>query len=326
MITLFELARPKQWVKNGFVFAALIFAKRIGEIEAMAQTLGAFALFCLFSSCVYILNDIVDLERDRLHPDKRKRPLPSGRLSIKAAIIANALLFSIASIGAAFLSLEFLLICYVYIGANLFYSFRGKSIVILDGMLIALGFVLRTYAGAVVIGEEFSSWLYICAIFVSLFLAFCKRRQEILLLGESNAHGHRAILREYSTTLLDQIIAVVTAATLVTYSLYCIDTIDRAQLDIKYQLMQIEMTPTLVPSEVDSTPMSEEEGPFTVNRHSDKMKYSIPFVIYGLFRYLYLVYQKDEGGNPSELLLSDRPLLLNGVLWLSVVLWVLYMA
>ena len=283
---LFEIARPKHWVKNAFVFAPLIFAKRVGDPDSVLQASLAFILFGLFSSCVYMLNDIVDLERDRQHPGKCRRPLPSGRLTIRQVAAAIAACFVVASLGAAALSWKFLLVGWSYGALNVLYSYHCRSIVILDGMFIAAGFVLRAYAGAVVIEADFSDWLYICAIFVSLFLAFSKRRHEILLLGDEQAKDHRAILEEYSLHLLDQIIAIVAAATVVSYSLYCID--------------------------------------FTHPTATGSMKYTLPFVIYGMFRYLYLVYRREEGGNPTELLLSDRPLLLNGLLWLVVVFWALY--
>ncbi len=234
-----------------------------------------------------MMNDIADIERDKQHPEKRNRPLPSGRLQIHTVRAAGIVLFSIATLVSAFLSWQFLAVALLYFFTNVLYSFWCRSIVILDGMLIALGFVLRTYAGAVVIEEAFSEWLYICATFVSLFLAFCKRRHEIILLGGETAQNHRAILREYSTQLLDQIIAIVTSATVVTYSLYCI-------------------------------------LPHSSGEDYPSMKYSIPFVLYGLFRYLYLVYSKEEGGNPTEVLLTDRPLFINGILWLAVVFWALY--
>lgn len=285
---LIEIARPKQWVKNAFVFAPLIFSERVTELEACLRAGLAFALFCAISSCVYMMNDIADLERDRLHPEKRGRPLPSGRLSVRAVSVALALVFAAASAVAYWLSWKFFLTAWIYFGINVLYSFRCKSVVILDGMMIAAGFVLRAYAGAVVIGAVFSDWLYICATFVSLFLAFSKRRHEILLLGIEDAKNHRAILAEYNIQLLDQIISAVTAATVVTYSLYCID-------------------------------MRHETA-------SPAMKYTIPFVVYGLFRYLYLIYRRDEGGNPTELLLKDRPLLVNGFLWLVVVFWALQQA
>lgn len=287
-LALIEIARPKQWVKNAFVFAALIFSQSIFDVSAVLNAAAAFALFCLYSSCVYMMNDIADVERDRQHPKKRNRPLPSGRLRIPAVIFAAVVLFIVASLGSALLSLNFLYIGLAYFAANIVYSFVCRSVVILDGMIIALGFLLRLYAGALVIGAEVSDWLYLCGLFVSLFLAFCKRRHEIILLGEESAGDHRAILKEYSTQFLDQIISIVTASTAVTYSLYCLD---------KSQ---------------------------TVDNHHDGLMLTIPFVLYGLLRYLYLVYQRDEGGNPSELLLSDKPILINGVLWLGVVFWALY--
>lgn len=296
--SLLEITRPRQWVKNCFVFAPLIFAKEITNPVAVERSILAFLFFCLFSSSIYILNDIADVERDRLHPKKQKRPLPSGRLSINSAWWACSILFATALTGSAFLSLPYTVIGLIYITIHFLYSFGGKSIVVLDGMMVAAGFVLRTYAGAVVIDVNFSDWLYICALFVSLFLAFSKRRHEIILLGEEDARNHREILQEYSTQFLDHIITIVTAATLVTYSLYCIDTTH----------------PAAQPSITGS--VSSNYNPL--------MKYSIPFVIYGVFRYLYLVYRKEEGGNPTELLLSDRPTMLNGVLWLAVVFGALY--
>lgn len=296
---LLEIARPHQWVKNCFVFAPLIFAKEIGNLAAVKLSLFAFFFFCLYSSSIYTLNDISDLERDRQHPKKRKRPLPSGRLSIDAAWMSSITLFLVALLGGGLLlGWRYTAIGLIYMAIHFLYSFGGKSIVVLDGMMVAAGFVLRTYAGAIVIKVDFSDWLYICALFVSLFLAFSKRRHEIILLGEEDARNHREILQEYSTQFLDHIITIVTAATLVTYSLYCID------------------------SKQIAAPLSH--GSPTLSNYNPLMKYTIPFVIYGVFRYLYLVYRKEEGGNPTELLLSDRPLLVNGLLWLAVVFGALY--
>ncbi len=288
-LALVEIARPRQWVKNTFVFAALIFSKNIFDPHSVIRAAEAFVLFCLYSSCVYMMNDIADVERDRQHPKKRNRPLPSGRLTVSTVAIAGVVLFVIATACSAIVSLNFMYVGLVYFAANIAYSFWCRSIVILDGMIIALGFLLRLYAGAMVIGAEVSNWLYLCGLFVSLFLAFCKRRHELVLLGEESAGDHRAILREYSTQFIDQIISIVTASTAVTYSLYCLD---------------------------------KSQG---LENHNDGMMLTIPFVLYGLLRYLYLVYQKDEGGNPSELLLSDKPIVINGFLWLGVVYWALYM-
>lgn len=311
VVYLIEIARPRQWIKNAFVFAALIFAQRYTDPVAVWKTVLAFLLFCMFSSCVYMINDVADIERDRIHPKKKTRPLPSGRLSVSAVIVGCAVLGSV-SLLVSLLALPpyFTFIALSYVAIHIYYSYHGKSAVVLDGMLVASGFVLRTYAGAVVIEVNFSDWLYICAMFVSLFLAFCKRRHEMILLGEDDAASHRAILQEYSTQLLDQIIAIVTAATLVTYSLYCIDGSQIESL--------LKKSPHLVAA--DSANLDRIEN--TVKYHP-KMKYSIPFVIYGVFRYLYLVYRKEEGGNPTELLLTDRPLLLNGFFWLFTVFWAL---
>ncbi|MDX9753690.1 MAG: decaprenyl-phosphate phosphoribosyltransferase [bacterium] len=289
LFALIETARPKQWIKNGFIFAALIFAKEITNLDSVWRAFAAFFLFCFYSSCVYMINDVADIERDRLHPEKKHRPLPSGRVTVPVVLVFCVLLFLGSALASALLSIPFLCIGLFYVGINIFYSFKLKEVAIIDGMVIALGFVIRTYAGAIVIGATFSDWLYICAIFVSLFLAFCKRRHEIILLGEENARNHRAILNEYTTQLLDQIIAIVTAATAVTYSLYCIEATNPAAHEYPY------------------------------------IKFTIPFVLYGLFRYLYLVYRKDEGGNPTEILLSDRPLLYNGLAWFLVVLMALYL-
>jgi 4-hydroxybenzoate polyprenyltransferase len=301
-LALLEIARPKQWVKNAFLFAPLIFAKDFLYLESNFRAGLAFVLFCLFSSCVYMLNDIADLERDREHPEKCKRPLPSGRLNVSTVAMTLAFLLIGCSVVAYWLSPQFLGIAYTYIVMNILYSFYWKTVVILDCMIIAAGFVLRAYAGAVVIGATFSDWLYICATFISLFLAFSKRRHEIILLGDDKAKDHRAILAEYSIPLLDQIISIVTAATIVTYALYCIDTAKPLEEYIKHAMIN---------------PSAPE-----IPTH-ENMKYTLPFVIYGVFRYLYLVYRKKEGGNPTELLLSDPHLIINGFIWLGVVFWAL---
>jgi len=286
LYALIEIARPKQWVKNAFVFAPVIFARRVDDPYAIGVTLLAFVLFSLVSSCVYMINDIADLDRDRLHPKKKTRPLPSGRLSVTTVSVVCLLLLVLCGSLSLMVNWRFSVILLVYVAINLLYSYGFRSAVILDGMFIAAGFVLRTIAGAIVINEHISDWLFICALFVSLFLAYCKRRNEIEVLDITSAAGHRAILKEYSTELLDKIISIVTGATVVTYALYCID----------------ENNPT----------------------YSPWMKLTIPFVIYGLFRYLYLVDRKEEGGNPTEVLLADKPLLINGFLWLAVVFWAVY--
>ena len=279
---LFEACRPKQWIKNGFVLAPLVFGQRLSEWDALAHSALAFVLFCAYSSSVYLLNDVADVERDRLHPEKRNRPLPSGRLTTRAALTAAAVLagvaalFSLSILGAAFFRVGL-----AYLLLNLAYSWRLKRVVILDGLCIATGFVLRTIAGAISIAGENSDWLYLCTVLLSLLLAFSKRRHEVALL-EGAASDHRRILAEYPLPFLDQIIAVVTGATVVCYSLYTLD------------VRTIE------------------------HFGSDGLKFTIPFVLYGLLRYLFLVYRCEKGGNPTELVLSDRPLMLTVIGWLLV--------
>jgi len=315
---LWEISRPRQWVKNAFVFAPLLFAKRAADPVALERVCLAFGLFCLFSSCVYMINDIADLERDRRHPKKKHRPLPAGRIGVSTVSAAAAAVLAAAVAGSLLLSWEFAGVGMAYWLIHVAYSFGAKSAVILDGMMIAAGFVLRTYAGAVVIDVIFSDWLYICALFVSLFLAFSKRRHEIILLGEEDARNHREILQEYSTQLLDQIIAVVTAATVVSYSLYCIDT-----TSVKEQMLTGKTAAGRELSGAEPAGGPPPPNPHGSLGYNPRMKYTIPFVIYGLFRYLYLIYRREEGGNPTELLLSDKPLILNGMGWLIAVFWAL---
>ncbi|HOE12265.1 MAG TPA: decaprenyl-phosphate phosphoribosyltransferase [bacterium] len=289
LASLLETARIKQWIKNLFVFAPLVFSHGLFSVGPFSRTLAAFFIFCFFSSSVYFLNDVVDIDRDRLHPQKRRRPLPSGRLSIRAALVASCVLLCLAILlSLVVFDIRFLAIGLTYIVVNVAYSFWLKSAVLLDGMSIAAGFVLRTFAGAFAIGAMMSDWLYLCALLISLFLAFCKRRHELALLQDAAAN-HRAILEEYPIEFLDQLISVLTAATLVCYSLY---TLDR------------EVT----------TPLRLGGG----------LKLTIPFVIYGLLRYQFLVYRRQEGGNPADLLLRDKPLMVNFALWLAFVLCIIY--
>ncbi|MDA0748987.1 MAG: decaprenyl-phosphate phosphoribosyltransferase, partial [bacterium] len=247
----------------------------------------AFALFCLISGAVYLFNDIRDIENDRLHPEKCNRPIASGRLGVRTAGIA-ALFLSTFAIWAAFqLNLEFGGVLLAYGLLNLAYSLHLKHIVILDVMLIATGFLLRAIGGAFAIGVEISSWLILCTMLLALFLGFVKRRQELILL-DSAAAGHRRILDEYTPQFLDQMISIVTAGALVSYALYT---------------MSPEVTQKL------GTP---------------HLNLTIPFVIYGLLRYLYLVYTRNQGGNPASTVLGDPSLLINIALWFLTVTSLLY--
>ena len=266
---LLKTMRPRQWTKNGFVFVALFFDGQLLSAVSLARTLMAFALLCLMSSAVYIMNDLVDIESDRQHPTKRKRPLPSGQLSPTTARIAS-IVFALGSLVAGFLlSVEFGFILLAYLVIQIAYTFWLKHVVLLDVSIIAAGFVLRIAAGVTIIDvQRFSPWLYVFGGFLALFLALGKRRHELSLLGE-NARSHRAILEEYNLNLIDRLLDTVTTSAIVSYSLY-----------------------TFL---ADGLP----------ENHS--MMLTVPFLMYGVFRYLYLIHVRNEGGAPEEILLRDRP-------------------
>ena len=275
-LLLLKTMRPRQWSKNAVVFAALVFAFRLGNGQAVALTVAAFILFCLLSSAVYIMNDLADREADRQHPRKRLRPLASGALSPTIATVACVVLL-VGTLALAFLiNWQFGAICVVYFASQVAYSFWLKHVVIVDVLLLASGFVLRAMAGALVIGVPISPWLYVCVTLLGLFIGVSKRRHELILLS-AGAGSHRKILEEYSPAFLDQMNTVVTAGSVMSYAQY---TFTAENLP-KNHLMMI----------------------------------TIPFVLYGIFRYLYLIYQKNEGGTPEELLLRDRPLLIDVILW-----------
>ncbi len=283
-----ESMRPAQWTKNFFVFAALIFARKFFEEALLLRAGAAFVIFCLQSSAFYIFNDLCDREEDRAHPKKSRRPIARGDLTPAAALTAF-IFFSLASLVAAFfLHRSFFLVVLLYFFLQLGYSLKLKQVVILDIFVIAAGFVIRVIAGGLVIDVPISSWLLICASLLALFLAMSKRRHELVLL-EDKASEHRPILKEYSAYLLDQMIAVVTASTLIAYCLYTI---------------------------------SEE----TVEKFgTHNLVWTSGFVLYGIFRYLYLVHQKKKGGRPEEIVLQDKPLLVNIVLWIGAVILILYL-
>jgi 4-hydroxybenzoate polyprenyltransferase len=280
--------RPTQWPKNLFVLAPLVFGRLLGDRAAIVHALVALAAFCLASSTVYIINDIKDREEDRNHPLKRHRPLAAGTLSVTAAVAALAVLAAAAIALAVSLGTSFALILGGYIVLNVFYTGGLKHVVILDVMIISAGFVLRVLAGAAATGVQVSSWLLLCTIFLSLFLAFSKRRHEITLLAEG-ATSQRRVLDHYSVAFLDQMINVVTASAVVSYALYAV-------------------------------------APETVEKyHTQHLIYTLPMVLFGIFRYLYLMYQQPGERNPTEAILGDPPFLINMVLWgLAVVLIVYY--
>lgn len=287
--SLVRLARPSQWLKNGVVLAALVFSGEATHISALEVTALAVAIFCLLSSSVYVLNDLVDRDKDRRHPLKKGRPIASGQVSPAAAILFCALALVVALTGAWFINWSFFIISLGYFVLNFSYSFWLKNIVIVDAMSIAVGFVLRAYAGAYAIEVPASKWLLINTLFLALFLAFGKRRHELVFL-EDDAASHRTILSKYSPYLLDQLIGIVTASVVVVYMLYTF-----------------------------SPEVSTKLG-------TENLFLTIPFVIYGIFRYLYLIHQEEKGGSPTRVLISDRPILVNVILWLATVVLVLYIA
>jgi 4-hydroxybenzoate polyprenyltransferase len=287
MRTIFVTLRPQQWVKNFVLFAGLIFSQHLGNTAMVLKTIAGFGLFCLLSSSVYILNDILDAESDRKHPLKSNRPIARGDIRISTAIFLFIIL-ALISLGLAFLlSPFFALTAAIYFVLNLLYSVYLKHVVIIDVMCIALGFVIRAVAGAVVIGVTISSWLVVCTTLLALFLGFGKRRHELLLL-ETQATDHRKSLSEYSPYFLDQMIAVVTASTVVAYAFYTLSP----EVEMKLGTKHMDLT--------------------------------IPFVLYGVFRYLYLIHQKEGGGSPTRMLLNDKPILANIILWLLAVILIVY--
>jgi 4-hydroxybenzoate polyprenyltransferase len=281
--------RPEQWTKNLVVLAALALSKHLFEPALFVRSLSAFAIFCGLSGAAYLLNDLVDLEQDRLHPRKRLRPLASGALSPRTAAVTSAAL-GLGCLGASFrLGLPFAACAVLYLLLNLVYSLVFKNAVILDVLCISLGFVLRAVAGGVVIAVTVSDWLLVCTFLLALFLALSKRRHELTLLTDAAA-GHRKILAEYSPYLLDQMISVVTASCLTAYAFYTM-------------------------------------APETVEKYkTGRLAWTIPFVLYGIFRYLYLVHRKEQGGSPTDMLMTDRPLLIAVALWALALVAIVYTA
>jgi len=289
---LVQLARPWQWSKNGILFAGLIFSRHVFVSDYVLRTVAATAVFCLASSAIYAFNDVLDLERDRLHPEKRDRPVASGRVGRPAALALVGVLLAVSFFGAVRLGGAFLWVLLSFVVLNAAYSAWLKKVVILDVMMIALSFVVRAIAGVVALcpldrAIELSPWLLVCTLFLALFLGYGKRRHELLLL-ETEASEHRATLGEYTRPFLDQLISVVTAATLIAYAIYTV-------------------------------------APGTVSKfQSRSLVFTVPLVVFGVFRYLYLIEHKREGGNPSRAFYRDLPLLLTILGWLGAVMVILY--
>ena len=279
--------RPGQWTKNFAVFAALVFAEKLFDVNAVALSVAAFAIFCALSGVVYLINDIADRRSDREHPLKRRRPIASGALPVPMAAAA-ATIIGAAALAAAFsVGWSLGLVAAGYVALQALYSGPLKHIVIIDVLALSIGFVLRAAAGAVAIDVRISHWLFVCTILLAMFLALAKRRHELVLLADSAA-SHRPILGEYSPYLLDQMIGVMTASTLIAYIFYTI-----------------------------SPETAEKFG-------TDLLGLTIPFPLYGIFRYLYLVHRREGGGSPAELLINDRPLLACVMLWVAAVVVIIY--
>jgi 4-hydroxybenzoate polyprenyltransferase len=279
--------RPEQWTKNLILFGGLLFGQRLFDLQSVLYAAAAFVIFCALSGVVYLLNDVADRDGDRVHPLKRHRPIASGALPASTAVAAAAAIGLLALVAAFLLRVQFGFFAAAYLALLTFYSGPLKHVVIIDVLTIAIGFVLRAAAGAVAIDVPISNWLLFITILGALFLALSKRRHELVLLADG-ATGHRPILQEYTPYLLDQMIAVVTASTLVAYAFYTV-------------------------------------SPDTVEKfHTNHLGLTLPFLLYGIFRYLYLVHQKEGGGSPSEMLLNDRPLLACVALWALAVALIIY--
>ncbi|MBM3298534.1 MAG: decaprenyl-phosphate phosphoribosyltransferase [Deltaproteobacteria bacterium] len=290
VVASIKLMRPTQWIKNAFVFMPVIFGARLLHLEDVLRVLEMFVAFCMTASATYVLNDYIDRDRDRLHPLKKHRPLASGAINSTLAFALTAVLIAIALVMAAVSHSPALgyAVLAGYVALQMAYSLWLKDMVILDVLSIASGFLLRVLAGAVVVDLTVSSWLVLCTFSVAIFLALGKRRHEVVILSE-NASNHRPVLENYNVALLDQLVQVATTSTFIFYCLYSV------------------------------------RGNPATGLQAERMMFTIPLVTYGLFRYLYLIYHKEEGGSPTVLLLTDPPLLICSILWLTACVAVLYL-
>ncbi len=280
-----ELIRIKQWIKNLFVFAPLVFSKNLFNFDLLIKTFFTFILLSLLTSGLYVFNDLIDLENDKHHPVKKERPLSKGLFSKKFAIIIIILFISMSIIFSLILSQKLFFIFLLYIFINFLYTLYLKKVVLIDVFVIALNFTLRIFSGSIVTNISLSSWLLLCTLFLSLFLGFSKRRFEIVTLKE-NANKHREVLSFYSIELLDRMITVIATSTILSYALYTVS---------------IE----------------------TKEKFGESLFFTIPFVIYGILRYLYLIYKKSEG-EPTKLVFEDIPLLITILLWIITSIFFIY--
>ncbi len=293
MNTLWNLIvtmRLKQWTKNLVLFAGVLFSREFTDPELVKTSLLGFAVFCILSGAIYTINDVIDRKKDLEHPAKARRPIASGRLSVAAALSAATVLLAGALSVSAFLGLEFFLLAAGFVAVNLLYSAVTRNVVILDAISISFSFLLRAGAGVAVLHPlmpelEFSPWLWICTLFLSLFLAICKRRHEIDRLED--AGRHRSSLKDYSAQLLDQLVGLTATASMISYSIYTV-------------------------------------WPSTVAKFgTTSLVYTIPFVAFGIMRYLFLVYNRDSGGDPSGVLLTEKAIIIDVFLWFLAVLLII---
>jgi 4-hydroxybenzoate polyprenyltransferase len=283
-----RLVRPSQWIKNLFLFAALVFAKELFEVDKILITLQAFAAFCLTASSVYIINDILDVEADRAHPKKRFRPIAAHSITIPQALVLLAGLIALGLVIVYPLPSKFKVILAGYFVINLAYSFKLKEIMLLDVFIIAAGFMLRVLGGAYAIDVAVSSWLVLCTMFISLFLGFAKRRGELVAVQSAGALSERKVLQQYRQEVLDQMLTITGAGTVISYALY-----------------------TVAPRTLETF-------------HTDKLIYTTVFVIYGVFRYIHLAHSTDSTENPTAVITSDIPIIIVAALWILSCVLLIY--
>lgn len=283
-----RLARPYQWIKNLFLFAPLIFSRHLFDVDFFKTETIGFVVFCLLSSTVYVLNDIADREADRQHPIKRERPIAAGKISVNGGAVFAVLLLLVTIALASRLNAQFQLVAGLYALLNVAYSFRLKRIILVDVFIVAAGFMLRVLAGAFVIEVEVSHWLVLCTLFVSLFLAMSKRRGELMLVRESNDFSERPVLREYDVAFIDQIITITAAGMAISYALYTV----------------AERTVAMF--------------------NTENLIFTTVFVLFGIFRYLFLIRRKKTEDNPTLLLVSDTVMMVNVAAWFAICVLIIY--
>ena len=288
MLNYIKLVRVPQWIKNFFVFVPLLFSQHIFNKDYFIPALAAFLMFCLVSSIVYVFNDIVDIEADRVHPTKKNRPLPSGKISIQNAVITIIVFAALVGLFLPALNTKFRIFLLSYFLLNIFYTFIFKHIVLLDIFSLAAGFMLRVMAGAFVISVEVSSWLILTTMFISLFLGVMKRRSELVLINDDPNKNTRKVLASYSLNFTDQMATIAAAGVIICYALYTV----------------AERTTKLF--------------------HTDNMIYTTPFVVFGIFRYMFLVYMNKKGENTVEIMLTDIPMIINVVLYILAIILIIY--